>query len=160
MTKYSPDSEPERQLPLNEKVGRILHSLARSTFAKASSDNVRLEVPQEIVAAAIRAWRERACYLPAELFSDPAWGMLLELLHAEIEKRHVSLRRLCKASAASTPSAIRWLRVLEDRELVVRRADPLVSGEEFLELTPKGSTALRLYFRDIENDSSKLRTPR
>lgn len=150
MTRYWPDAEPERQLPLNEKVGRILHSLARSTLAKTSSDNDRLDVPEEVVSAAIRAWRERACYLPCELFSDPAWGMLLELLHAEIEKRQVSLRRLYKASAASTPSAVRWLKVLEDRELVIRRADPLNSGNEFLELSPKGSMALRLYFRDIE----------
>lgn len=150
MTKYSPDREPERQLPLNEKVGRILHSLARSTFARNSPDNDRLDVSKEVVGAAIRAWRERTCYLPAELLSDPAWGMLLELLHAEIGKRHVSLRRLCKASSASTPTAIRWLKVLEERELVVRQADPLNSGNEFLELTPKGSTALRLYFRDIE----------
>ena len=150
MTKYSPDAEPERQLPLNEKVGRILHSLAASTFAKSSSDNNRLDVPEEVVSAAIRAWRERACYLPAELFSDPAWGMLLELLHAEIENRQVSLRRVCKASAASTPSAIRWLKVLEDRDLVIRQADPLNSRNEFLELSPKGSAALRLYFLDIE----------
>jgi DNA-binding MarR family transcriptional regulator len=150
VTKYSPDSRPEAQLPLNEKVGRILHSLARSAFARNSSDNDRLDVSEEVVEAAIRVWRERACYLPAELFSDPAWGMLLELLHAEIGKRHVSLRRLCKASAASTPTAIRWLKVLEDRDLVVRQADPLNSDNEFLELTPKGSTALRLYFRGIE----------
>jgi DNA-binding MarR family transcriptional regulator len=149
VTNYLPDSEPERHLQLNEKVGRILHSLARSTFAKTSSDSDGLDVSEEVVGAAIRAWRERACYLPVELFSDPAWGMLLELLHAEIGKRRVSLRRLCKASAASTPSAIRWLKVLEDRKLVIRQADPLNSGNEFLKLTPKGSKALRHYFRDI-----------
>ena len=150
MTKYSPDSEPERQVPLNEKVGRILNSLARSTFSRNSSESDRLDVPEEVVAAAIRAWRERSCYLPAELFSDPAWGMLLELFHAEIGKRNVSLKRLCKASAASTPTAIRWLKVLEARELVIRKTDPLNSGNELFELSPKGSTALRFYFRDIE----------
>ena len=150
MTKYSPDSDPERQIPLNEKVGRMLHSLARSAFARNSSENDGLDVPEEVVGAAIQAWRERSCYLPAELFSDPAWGMLLELFHAEIGNRSVSLKRLCKASMASTPTAIRWLKVLEARELVVRQADPLNSGNELFELTPKGSTALRLYFRDIE----------
>src|SRR5579864_3577467 len=149
VTKYSPDSEEEGQLPLNEKVGRILNSLARSTFAKIQPDNGELEVSEDVVGAAIRAWRERVCYLPAELFSDPAWGILLELLHAEIGERNVSLRRLCKASAASTPSAIRWLKALEDRELVTRKTDPLIYGNEFFELTPRGSTALRLYFRDI-----------
>jgi DNA-binding MarR family transcriptional regulator len=150
VTKYSAESEPERPLLLNEKVGRILHSLARSTFARSSSENDRLDVPEEVVGAAIRAWHERACYLPAELFSDPAWGMLLELFHAEIGNRKVSLKRLCRASAASTPTAIRWLKVLEGRELVIRQTDPSNSGNEFFELTPKGSTALRLYFRDIE----------
>ncbi len=149
VTNYSPDAEPERQLPLNEKVGRILQSLARSTFAKASSENDPSYVSEGAVSAAIRAWRERGCYLPGELFSDPAWGMLLELLHAEIGGRRVSVSGLCKASAASTPSAIRWLKALENHKLIVRRADSLASGNEFVELTPKGSTALRLYFRDI-----------
>lgn len=148
MTKYSAEAEPERHFPLHENVGRILHGLARSSFAKSSADGNGLAVPEDLVKAAIRAWRERACYLPAELLSDPAWGMLLELLHAEISKRRVSLVRLCKASAASTPSALRWLKALEDRELVVRQADPPNSENEFVELSPRGSTALRLYFHD------------
>lgn len=149
MTKYSGEPEPERHLPLHEKVSRILHSLARSPFGRSPADGESLVVPEEIVSAAVRGWRERACYLPAELFSDPAWGMLLELLQAEIGKRRVSLARLCKSSGASTPSAVRWLKVLEDRDLVVRKADPIDAASEFVELTPKGSHALRLYFRDI-----------
>lgn len=149
MTKYSPDPDPEGRLPLNEKVGRILNSLARSSFTKTSSHD-QLAVSEKVVSAAIRAWRERACYLPAELLSDPAWGMLLELLHAEIMERRVSLSALCKASAASTPSAIRWLKALDERGLVIRKSDPLKPGTDFVELSPKGSTALRLYFRDME----------
>lgn len=149
MTEHSQSEEPERRLPLNEKVGRILHSLARSSIAKTSSDDERLVVTESVVRAAIRAWRERACYLPAELLSDPAWGMLLELLHAEICERRLSLSRVCKASGASRPSAIRWLKALEERELIIRQADQLDPGNDLVELSPKGSTALRLYFRDI-----------
>jgi DNA-binding MarR family transcriptional regulator len=149
VTKYSPDAGPERRLPLNEKVGRILHTLARSSFSKAPPESDPLDISEEVVTGAIRAWRDRACYLPAELFSDPAWGMLLELLQAEIGKRRVTVSGVCKASGASTSSAIRWLRVLEDRDLVIRQTDPLISGNEILELTPKGGAALRLYFRDI-----------
>jgi DNA-binding MarR family transcriptional regulator len=148
VTQYSAESEPERHLPLHEKVSRILHGLARSSLTKSAPDGNGLAVSEELVKTAIRAWRERACYLPAELLSDPAWGMLLELLHAEISKRRVTVARLCKASAASTPSALRWLKALEDRELVVRQADPPNSENEFVELSPRGSTALRLYFRD------------
>jgi hypothetical protein len=91
LTKYSPDANPKRLVPLHEKIGRIVQGLARSSFATivpdhedATSMTDPLEVSEDAVIYAIRAWRERSNYLPGELFSDPAWGMLLELLQAEI----------------------------------------------------------------------------
>jgi DNA-binding MarR family transcriptional regulator len=155
VTKYSPDAKPEHLLPLHQKIGRIVHGLTRSSFESVSSDpqalasmTELLEVPEEAVSGAIRAWRERSKYLPGELFSDPAWGMLLELLQAEIQQRRVSLPRLCKVSAVSDNSAVRWLKALENRDLVVRRADTKDDGSEFIELAPKASAALRRYFHD------------
>ncbi len=155
MTKYSPDAKPERLLPLHQKIGRIVQDLAKSSFESISSDpqalasmTEPLEVSEEAVRAAIRAWRERSNYLPGELFSDPAWGMLLELLQAEIQQRRVSLPRLCKVSAVSANSAVRWLKALENRALVVRRVDPHNDRSEFMELAPKASAALRRYFHD------------
>jgi DNA-binding MarR family transcriptional regulator len=154
VTKYSPDSKFGRLLPLHEKVTRIAQSLARSSLATIPSDPQNVtssvqagEISEEAVSNAIRAWRERSNYLPGELFSDPAWGMLLELLQAEIEQRRVSLSRLCNVSAVSATSAIRWLKTLENRGLVFRRADDI--SNDFVELTPKGSSALRCYFHDV-----------
>ena len=153
VTNYSPDAKPERLLPLREKISRIVHGLAKSSFAIIPSDSAsrieRLEVSEETVSGAIRAWRERVHYLPGELFSDPAWGMLLELLQAEIEQRRVSLTRLSNMSATSTGSTMRWLKALESRGLVIRLADPNDSTDEFVELAPKGSAALRHYFHDV-----------
>jgi DNA-binding MarR family transcriptional regulator len=145
LTKYKSGLVPERPLPLNEKVSRIASSL----IARLSSDDDRLELSEEAVAAALRAWRERAFYLPGELFSDPAWGMLLELLHAEVMGRRVPLTSLCKASGASTSSALRWVDALESRELVIRRANCDNPARALLELSPAASAALRKYFRDV-----------
>jgi DNA-binding MarR family transcriptional regulator len=110
---------------------------------------IALELSEETVIQFLHAWRERTSYLPSELLSDPAWGMLLELLHAEIQGRRVSLARLCKVSASSTSCAARWLKALEARELVLRRADPDDAQNELVELSKKGSSALRRYFPDV-----------
>jgi DNA-binding MarR family transcriptional regulator len=112
-----------------------------------------LEVPEETITQFIRVWRERNSYLPSELLLDPAWGMLLELLQAEIQDRSVSLARLCKVSGVSASSAVRWLKALEARELAVRRADPENANNEFVELSKKGSSTLRRYFHDILQSS-------
>lgn len=152
MTKHSPDPKPERQLPLNEKVSRVIHNVADIAFADTSSDlerPVSPEVSAEGVMLLIQAWRERAHYLPGDLFSDPAWEMLLELLHAEIEQRPVSASALCTASTAPAGTANRWLKALEDRALAVRQPDPHDAAITFVRLTPRASTALRCYFRDI-----------
>lgn len=154
MARYTPDPKRWDTLQLSGKVSRIIHSLAKSSFAKAKPEleepaSLALEVSEEAVTQFIRAWRERTSYLPSELLVDPAWAMLLELLQAEIQGRRVSLARICGVSGVSTSSAARWLSALEGRELVVRRADPEDLGNEFVELSRKGSSALRRYFHDV-----------
>lgn len=147
MTKYSPES-PGTPLSLDEKISRVLHSLTSRSFGSARSKTESLEISEEALTNHIWAWQQRACYLPADLFSDPAWGILVEILQAEVEQRRATISRLCKASGVSTTSAVRWLKALEDHDLVIRRID--CSGEaEFAELTPKASDALRRYFRNV-----------
>jgi DNA-binding MarR family transcriptional regulator len=159
VTKYTPDPKHGRLLPLQGKVSRLVQSLARSSFQKvplepeeSTSETIAPEVPQEVVARMVRTWRERAYYLPGELLSDPAWGMLLELLYGELANRRVSLSRLSRISCVSTASTVRWLKALESRELVVRNVDPHGPQNEFVELTPRASLALRRYIRDVVQD--------
>lgn len=158
VTRYTPDPKRGRALPLQGKIGRIARFLPRSSLANAKPDvgeatSFALEVPEETITQFIRVWRERNSYLPSELLLDPAWGMLLELLQAEIQDRSVSLARLCKVSGVSASSAVRWLKALEARELAVRRADPENANNEFVELSKKGSSTLRRYFHDILQSS-------
>lgn len=150
MTGYTSD----KRALLREAVGRIGRSLTRSSLVrvkqepKASSEFV-LAVSEEAVTDALEAWRERTSYLPGELFSDPAWGMLLELLEAEVQERRVSSSRLCKVSGVSDSTAARWLKALERHGLAVRWADRKCPDKEFVELSRKGSSALRRYFHDV-----------
>lgn len=106
-------------------------------------------VSEQAIARAIEAWRARASYLPGEVLADPAWGMLLELLQAEVQDRRVSVARLCKVSGAPAAAAVRWLNALERHGLAVRRADREQPEHEFVSLSRTGSAALRHYFDEV-----------
>lgn len=153
MTNYSPNSNSERPLPLKKTVRRMVESLANATAPSeqqqppSTADEGHLS--QDVIRAVIWAWQARVDHLPRELLADPAWGMLLELLHAELAGQRATVSRLCEASAAPETTAVRWLRALESHDLVIRHSDPVHAGNETVELTPKGSAAMRGYFRDI-----------
>jgi DNA-binding MarR family transcriptional regulator len=155
VSKYSREG-PGRHQPLEEKVERIAEGLATSSAAKfksgdagVASNGDEAELSQESVHGALRAWQERACYLPDDLLFDPAWGMLLELLEAEIARRPVTLSMLSGTHAISKSGGARWVSALEERRLVSRRADRENPADELVELTPEASAALRRYFREV-----------
>ena len=106
-------------------------------------------VPIESVRQVIRARRLRARYFDEELFADPAWDMLLDLLQAEIAQHRVPVSSLCIAAAVPATTALRWIKSMTDAGLFKRRADPHDGRRVFVELAPQTSDALRRYFREI-----------
>jgi predicted transcriptional regulator len=111
------------------------------------------ELPQvsvEIVRSVIRARRLRGRYFPEDLFADPAWDMMLDLLQAEISHLRVPVSSLCIAAAVPATTALRWLKTLVQEGLFVRRADPHDGRRVFVELAPQASQALRRFFADVE----------
>jgi len=106
-------------------------------------------VSAEAVRTVIRARRLRARYFPEELFADPAWDMLLDLLQAEIAHLRVPVSSLCIAAAVPATTALRWLKTMVDKGLFLRRADPHDGRRVFVELAPDASHALRRYFAEL-----------
>lgn len=151
MTNHVPDPKVGRLLPIQEKVIRVAESVGKSAFAKLRQEpegTDPVDIPEEAVAGMIRAWRARSAYLPSYLFADPAWAMLLELLHAELRGDRLPAVKLHELSLVAATSAERWLKALEGEELVVRHAGPERQEEELVALTPAASQALRHYVRD------------
>ncbi|MCP1469055.1 DNA-binding transcriptional ArsR family regulator [Sphingobium sp. OAS761] len=94
----------------------------------------------------LRARRIRADFLPGDLFADPAWDMLLDLLAARLEQERVSVSSLCIAAAVPPTTALRWIRTLTDRGLVERQADPQDGRRVFIALTSDTAEALTRWF--------------
>jgi hypothetical protein len=101
------DQNATRLRQLSEEVSRIATTLARlstgpGAIARAAETPPVADAPSvsaDTVRAVIRARRLRARYFSEELFADPAWDMLLDLLQAEIAHLRVPVSSLCIAAA-------------------------------------------------------------
>src|SRR5437763_1940419 len=126
------DNNAERLRQLSEEVNRIASTLARlstgpGTPIRSVEKSSTGDVPPlsvETVRSVIRARRMRARYFREELFADPAWDMLLDLLQAEIAQLRVPVSSLCIAAAVPATAALRGLKTVASQGIVVRRADP------------------------------------
>ena len=151
------DNNAERLRQLSEEVSRIASTLARLSTGpgspiRAVEQPVAGDAPPlsaDTVRSVIRARRLRARYFRDELFADPAWDMLLDLLQAEIAQLRVPVSSLCIAAAVPATTALRWLKTMVSEGLFVRRADPHDGRRVFVELAPEASQALRRYFAEV-----------
>src|SRR5437868_3107679 len=101
-----PSSARLRQL--SDEVSRIAATLARLSAGPPPATTVEKPVETsgaalpplsgETVRSVIRARRLRGRYFDEELFADPAWDMLLDLLQAEIAQHRVPVSSLCIAA--------------------------------------------------------------
>ena len=151
------DRSSERLRQLSDEVSRIASTLARlSTGPQATVKPAPMvpaaEMPQvsgETVRQVIRARRLRSRFFEEELFADPAWDMLLDLLQAEIAQLRVPVSSLCIAAAVPATTALRWLKTMTDKGIFLRRADPHDGRRVFVELAPEASLAMRRYFAEV-----------
>jgi CheY-like chemotaxis protein len=72
-----------------------------------------------------------------ELFGDPTWAMLLDLLLAKFEDRRISVSSACIASGAPMSTALRLVRRLVGEEVLVRLPDEHDRRRHFLVINPR-----------------------
>lgn len=152
-------SEQLRQLA--EEVSKIaaqLSRLASGTVEKSEEVDDPVEIGPAIQPDAVRqSLKERRLryrYFDVALFADPAWDILLELLHAEICQQRVTVSSLCASTSIPSTTGVRWIAAMTDMGLLRRKPDPLDRRRGFVELTPKSSDALRRYFAEIQRLAS------
>lgn len=98
----------------------------------------------------IAARQARARFFDAELFSDPAWDMLLDLTAAHAEKARVSVTSLCIAANVPATTALRWLKQMVESGIFERVADANDRRRAFIELSESSRSAMARYFDHID----------
>lgn len=102
------------------------------------------------VRAIQRARMERSRIFGEDLFSDPAWSILLELYAFALEQRRITISTISRRSKVSLTTVLRWLDALMKKELVQRDDDPFDGRMVRVSLTPKGLNAMHDLFATIE----------
>lgn len=123
----------------------------------ASVRGARPALPDpRLVRRIIRQRQLRARFFESDLFSDPAWDMLLDLTAARAEHLRVSVTSLCIASAVPPTTALRWINQMIDMGLMQRLSDETDRRRAFIALTDKAADAMARYFADLGNSAVKL----
>ena len=151
MTAYSTRLGTERLTQLSQEVRRIARELERISAQESADRAVPVEedipdVPLASVLALIRARQARTEFLPQDVFAEPAWDMMLDLLKAEIDGEEISVSSLCIASGVPPTTALRLIGVMVEKGYFVRTQDPKDRRRILISLTPETSRSLRRYF--------------
>lgn len=99
-------------------------------------------VTAQRVRAHIRSRRLRERFFQPGLFADPAWDVMLDLAASRLEQKSVSVSSLCIAASVPTTTALRTIKQMVDRGLLVRRADPGDARRTFIDLSPQTAKAV------------------
>jgi len=153
-----PPPQPGPDTPLGRTVDRLMGAIEELVHQVPGAGGVRLapfarhepaqpeRSEQEIALSnanlliAMRKLRERA--FGADLFSDPAWSILIELYVSLAQGTAMSVGNACIASALPLTSALRLCQQLQDREIVVRERDPWDRRRVLLRLSDAAYQAL------------------
>lgn len=133
---------------ISEEVGRIanlLAELSEDEDLQSAPALDRTEIAPATIRAIIRARRLREKFFGAELFADPAWDMMLDLMAARLERRQVAVSSLCIAAAVPPTTALRWIKTLTEAGVFARTADPQDGRRIYVELTEATAAAFQAY---------------
>ena len=93
----------------------------------------------------IQARRARTDYFSPDLFSDPAWDILLILFQAKLRGEGLTPSALGDAISKPRSTADRWTKVLEQKGLVQRKG-ATCAAVATVELSARATSALGQWF--------------
>jgi hypothetical protein len=143
---------------LSEEVGRIAavlaalseHEAAAAALAGVGGPADAEQLDAEFIRSMIRARRLRDHFFKSEIFADPAWDMLLDLMAARVESQRVAVSSLCIAAAVPPTTALRWIKTLCEQGLFVRIADPEDGRRIFIELSAETAVMMEAYLKAVQ----------
>jgi len=147
MEQLAPRRDVEPSVPaFSFPVAAVCHDAERGSGAERAP---RPPLPDaRLIRSLIRQRQIRARFFDGELFSDPAWDMLLDLTAARVEQKRVSVTSLCIASGVPPTTALRWIGQMVEAGLFFRVCDDSDRRRAFIELTDKAIDAMARYFAE------------
>lgn len=130
---------------LSAEAARIAKALESLAQQEPRPDGAAAPVTAVYVRGVIRTRRARGQFFKGELFADPAWDILLDLMAARLERKQVSVSSLCIAAAVPPTTALRWIKGMTDEGLLERKPDPIDGRRVFIDLSDGAADAMLSY---------------
>lgn len=127
---------------LSQKLG-LESELAAAPLVKAPV------LSAEALRAIVKARQQRAEFFGGDLFGEPAWDLLLELMLARLDNRTESVTSLALAASLPTSTAVRWLREMAGHGLLTQTTDPKDARRTLVWLTDGAADRLLAYFARV-----------
>lgn len=102
-----------------------------------------VELTEDHVLSILTALRARDAIFGANLFSDPAWDLLLELYAAKLGGRRMTLQDVALAIDIPESTTARWATVLKERQLVMTDIEYDDPHRHWMVLTPEGASRMK-----------------
>ena len=101
-----------------------------------------------------RERQQRMRFFPSNIFSDPAWDILLDLFINGARNRPISITSACIAGGIPGTTGLRWLGVLEKEGLLVRETSGDDARVTWVRLSPHGMNAMRAFIADASGSGN------
>lgn len=96
----------------------------------------------QVAESIVRTRRRREALLGGGLFADPAWDMLLDLYIAEMSGGPLSVSTLAAGAAVPATTALRWMGVLQQHQLIWREPDGKDGRRTIIRVAPRAVAAV------------------
>lgn len=93
-----------------------------------------------------RSNRHKLLGVGRDLFSDPAWDLLLELYVARLGRKRLSSSAIGLDAGIAQSTALRWLTYLVSLGLVERTQDPADKRRQWVALSERAAEGMRRCF--------------
>lgn len=125
------------------KPPRLPKSLPKAPGKTGQEDQTRRKVQHYL-----HHRQRRVTMFPANIFADPAWDILLDLFVADLAGKNISISSACLASGVPPTTALRWLKRLEEKDLIERIPDPFDGRRVYVRLVEKAKKAIAWWVED------------
>lgn len=141
-----------------KELSTFVNLLSRLINTSAETKEGPRKLPeQNLTAVAERVYRVRrrrdalmTARFGGDIFSDPAWDIILDLYIHNSKNQDVSVTSVCSASMVPITTALRYITVLSERGLIERSKNPKDGRSYLLRLTPEAIRIVEDLLADSE----------
>jgi DNA-binding MarR family transcriptional regulator len=125
--------------------GRVVQAAETAPVDDEPTDAVLIAHAKSMLAER----RMRRQFLPAGLFHEPAWDMLLALFASRDDRLPMNIKAVVSMSDAPVTTSQRWIEHLHNLKLINRVIDPTDRRRATLSLSHAGDQQMRSYLRAL-----------